>query len=238
VQGTPWDRAILAPIESVWWVHGLPVGHALDHERVWSNGPQGPPKLSRVPVGPPWQVSELPELPAIVVSPTSFAGAYAIRGAYRDAARGTLAVFPAEVLVRLYAILGDVRDLVATISVLTQVMVIGAVLLAVIAGLAQRRRLIGVLRALGASRAFVFGTVWLYVAVTLGAGAALGHPTGLLGASLVSAVLERRSMLDLPVGIGGAELLLVGVVMIIALVLATIPGLLAYRGSVSDALRE
>jgi len=29
-QGSPWDRAILVPIESVWETHGLGTGHASD----------------------------------------------------------------------------------------------------------------------------------------------------------------------------------------------------------------
>ena len=236
-QGNPWDQAIIAPIEAVWWLHGLPVGHALDEARVWPAGSGGEPDLSAVPLGPPWQEGELPGVPAIVVKPASFAAAYGLRSAYRSAERGTMAVFPAEVLVQLYARLGDVRDLVAAIALLTQVLVIGAILLAVLASLAQRRRLIGVVRALGASRAFVFATVWLDVAVTLVAGAVSGILLGWAGAYAVSAQLARRTSIALPVAITTAELKLVALVVIIAMALAVIPAILAYRESVAAALR-
>ncbi|MFO1037580.1 MAG: FtsX-like permease family protein [Geminicoccaceae bacterium] len=236
-QGTPWDRAIILPIETVWWVHGLPVGHVLDAARVWPAGAAGEPDLGAVPIGPPWQVEELPGVPAVVVKPTSFAAAYALRSQYRSAERGTMAVFPAEVLVQLYARLGDVRDLVAIIAVLTQVLVIGAVLLAVLASLAQRRRLIGVVRALGASRGFVFAAVWLNVAVTLLTGALAGLLLGWAGAHAVSAALARRTNIDLPVRITGAELELVAIIVVVAMALAVLPAALAYRGSVAAALR-
>ncbi len=236
-QGNPWDQAIVAPIEAVWWVHGLPVGHVLDEARVWPSGPAGEPDLAAVPLGPPWQESLLPGVPAIVVKPASFAAAYALRSTYRSAERGTLAVFPAEVLVQLYARLGDVRDLIAVIAVLTQVLVIGAVLLAVLASLAQRRRLIGVLRALGASRGFVFAAVWLNVGLTLVTGAVAGLLVGWGAAHVVSALFERRTNIALPVALGPAELQLVGLIVVVALVLATIPAALAYRGSIAEALR-
>ena len=176
-------------------------------------------------------------MPAIVVKPTSFAAAYSLRSAYRSAERGTMAVFPAEVLVQLYARLGDVRDLVATIALLTQTLVIGAVLLAVLASLTQRRRLIGVVRALGASRAYVFATIWLDVAATLVAGAVLGILFGWAGAYAVSAMLARRTSIALPVAITTAELQLVALIVVIAMGLAVIPATLAYRGSVAAALR-
>jgi putative ABC transport system permease protein len=235
-QGNPWDRAIVGSIEAVWWVHSLPVGHVLDEAAVWPEGRAGPPALDAVPVGPPWDAAELPGVPAVVVKPASFAAAYALRQRYR-AADDTMAVFPAEVLVQLYALLGDVRDLVATISILTQTLVIGAVLLAVLASLAQRRRLIGVLRALGASRLFVFATVWLNVALTLTTGAVLGVVVGFAGALVVARNVAGRTAIDLPVALGTPELMLVVTIVAVGLVLATIPAALSYRGPVAQALR-
>jgi putative ABC transport system permease protein len=236
-QGNPWDRAIVVPIEAVWWVHGLAVGHRLDERRLWPQGAAGKPDLAAVPIGPPWDEAELPGVPAIVVKPRSFAAAYGLRSTYRSNERGTVAVFPAEVLVQLYARLGDVRDLVAIISVLTQVLVIGAVLLAVLASLSQRRRIIGVLRALGASRGFVFAAIWLNVALMLSVGAALGLLVGWAGAFAVSALFEHRTSIALPVALGGSELALVATIVAIGLLLALLPAALAYRSSVADALR-
>jgi putative ABC transport system permease protein len=235
--GTPWDQAILAPIEAVWWIHGLPVGHALDPAAVWPAGPAGPPALAAVPVGPPWTAAELPGLSALVVKPTSFATAYQLRARFRAGA-DTMAVFPAEVLVQLYGLLGDVRDLLAILAVVTQVLVIGAVLLAVLTTLALRRKVLAVLRALGASRAFVFATIWTSVALLLVAGALLGLALGMAGAAAISAVFAARTGLALPAGIGWPELRLVGAIIVIGLALAALPAAHAYRSPVAASLRS
>lgn len=234
--GNPWDQAIVTTIESVWWVHALPVGHALDDAAVWPDGPTGAPDFAAVPLGPPWTADELPGLPAIVVEPASFGAAYQLRQQYRSA-DDTMAVFPAEVLVQLYALLGDVRDLVAVISVLTQVLVIGAVLLAVLATLALRRRTLAILRALGASRVFVFATIWLNVTLMLALGSVLGLAVGWLGAYGVSALFAAETNVALPVTLGWQEVQLVVAIILIGLVLATLPAALSYRGSVAAGLR-
>jgi putative ABC transport system permease protein len=234
--GNPWDRAIVAPIEAVWWVHSLPIGHAVDDAKLYPNGPDGAPDWSAIPLGPPWVADELTGVPAVVVAPTSFAAAYQLRQQFRTR-EGTTAVFPAEVLVQLYRLLGDVRDLVAVISILTQVLVIGAVLLAVLASLAQRRRLIAVLRALGASRRYVFATVWLSVALLLTVGSSLGLILGYAAALALARLFARQTAIDLPVALSGQEVTLVVAIIGVGLVLATIPAALAYRGSVAVGLR-
>lgn len=231
----PWDRAIVVPIEAVWLLHALPLGHAVDEALLHPRGGAAP-DFAAVPLGPPWDLTHLPGVPAVVVKPASFAAAYRLRQEYR-ARDDTTAVFPAEVLVQLYGLLGDVRDLVAVISVLTQVLVVGAVLLAVLASLAQRRRLIGVLRALGASRGFVFATVWLGVALMLAVAGALGLGLGYLSALLLSQLFAAETGVALPVALAGQELGLVLAIVAAGLLLATIPAALAYRGSVAAALR-
>src|SRR5262249_61226422 len=62
---------------------------------------------------------------------------YRLRGRYRGV--DSLAVFPAEVLVELYGTLGDARDVLAIVALLTQGLVVAAVMLAVLAGQSQRR---------------------------------------------------------------------------------------------------
>ena len=141
-------------------------------------------------------------------------------------------------LVQLYRILGDVRDLVAAISFLTQVLVLGAVLLAVLASLAQRRRQIAVLRALGASRGYVFATLWLGVASILVAGSLLGLALGYMAALILSHIFAARTALALPVTLSGPEYLLIVAIIVVGVVLATIPAALGYRQSVSASLRS
>jgi putative ABC transport system permease protein len=217
--GNPWDRAIIAPVEAVWEVHGLPDGHARGADRI----------------GPPWDDAGVPGVPAIVVKPKSVADAYRLRAKYRTG--GTMALFPAEVLVELYSILGDARDLLAWISIATQALVIAAILLAVFASLALRRRQLAVLRALGASRRYVFMVVWTHVSMMIALGAGLGLILGWLGAVGLSHFFFLKTGIVLPVILGLPEIGIVLAVVAIGATLAAIPSWSSYRQSVSSALR-
>lgn len=218
-EGTPWDRAVLVPVESVWRLHGLPSGHPEDATRV----------------GAPWE-GAMAGVPAIAVKPRSVADAYRLRGKYRK--NGTTALFPAEVLVELYARLGDARDLLAAVAVATQVLVVAAVLLAVFAALALRRRELAVLRALGASRAYVFAAVWTGVTLLVCAGSATGLALGWLSAKALGAALAVRVGFDLPVSLSAREAALVAALAGVGMVLALIPSVTGYRKSVASALKS
>jgi putative ABC transport system permease protein len=224
--GSPWDRALIGTVEAVWVTHSLPTGHQLL--------PDGSPDPDRI--GPPWLAGETPGVPAIVVKPASVRDAYVLRSAYR--AKETMALFPAEVLIKMYNLLGDARDLLAVISVATQALVIGAILLAVFASLALRRRQFAVLRALGASRTYVFATIWLHVSIMITIGAAIGLGLGWFSALVLSRVFESETEIALPVTITLQEIGLAGALIVIGFVLAAIPGLMSYRQSVSAALQR
>jgi putative ABC transport system permease protein len=234
--GTPWDRAVIVPIEAVWWIHSLPVRHLVDDARLHPAGPDGTPDWSAIPLGPPWVESELTGVPAIVVQPGSPAAGYQLRQRFRGGGE-VMAVVPAEVLLKLYRALGEVRELIGAISFLTQLLVLAAILLAVLAGLERRRRQIAVLRALGAPRAYVFATLWTGVSTLLVAGAMLGLGLGYLGALALSRLFGARTALELPVSIAGTELALLGWIVLVGLLLATVPAILGYRGSVAADLR-
>ena len=218
--GSPWDRAIVAPVEAFWRVHARPTGHAQGVDRV----------------GPPWEVDDASGASVIVVTPRSVADAYRLRAKYRDG--DTMAVFPGEVLVELYGMLGDARRLLSVFALLTQALVIAAVLLAVVAVETQRRRQLGILRALGASRVYVFSVVWLHVTLLVGAGAILGLLLGWLGAWGISRALAVRTGLTLPVAIAQPELILVAGLIVIGAAFALLPSWRCYRRPASALLRS
>jgi len=218
--GTPWDRAILAPIEALWRVHARPTGHA--------------PGIDRI--GSPWDVDDATGASVIVVKPRSVADAYRLRARYREG--DTMAVFPAEVLVELYGMLGDARRLLSVFTLLTQALVIAAVLLAVFAVEAQRRRQLGILRALGASRAYVFSVVWLHVTVLVGAGAVLGLLLGWLGAWGISRALAARTGLALAVAVERPEISLIAALIVVGALFAAWPAWRCYRRPASALLRS
>ncbi|RPI07862.1 MAG: ABC transporter permease [Zetaproteobacteria bacterium] len=217
--GTPWDRAIVVPVEAIWKVHHLPTGHPDGEDRI----------------GPPWKGPEIPGVPAIVVKPKTVADAHFLRAKYRT--ENATALFPAEVLVELHSLLGDVRNLLAMFSVATQALVIVAVLLAVFASLALRRGKLAVLRALGASRAYVFAVVWTHVSLMIALGSGLGLVVGWAGAGVLSAAFSARTGVALSSTLALQEVVMAAAIVGIGMLLAVIPSWSSYRQTVSADLR-
>ena len=217
--GSPWDTAIVVPVELTWELHNLPNGHGKGSEQV----------------GPPYVPSELPGVPALVVKPDSVAAAYGLRNLYR--AQDSTAFFPAEVLVELYALLGDMRQLMNVMALATQTLVIVAILAGVMVLLRLYRVQFAVLRALGAPRAFIFLTIWSYVALIVAAGALAGLGLGMGLAGTVSAAFTAETGIALDATVGAAELWLIAAIVAIGMAVATVPAALLYRKPVIDALR-
>lgn len=228
---TPWDRAILVPIEGVWHVHGLGGGvddhdeHDHDHDEHHDE----PRHL-----GPPWP-SDMPGVPAILVKPNTIANAYQIRGDYRT--ETTMAVFPGEVLTRLYATLGDARLVLTAIAIGTQMLAGTAVILVTMAHLSQRRRQIGALRAFGAPRLAVFAVVWSELLIVIGLGVAAGIGLGYAGAKALAILFTRQSGMALPVTLDASDLAFAGMLLAVAALIAVVPAIYAYRQAPAAALR-
>jgi putative ABC transport system permease protein len=203
----------------VWETHGLGHGHAVDGAAL----------------GPPYDARTVPGVPAVVVKPRSVADAYALRGQFRQG--GTIALFPAEVLVSVYRSVGDVRDVVVVASALNNVLLFLSVLLLAVMLVSLRRRRYALLRALGASRVYVLLVTWLGAAVLMAAGCLAGLALGWAGAFGVSAWLGARTGLHLATVPGLEEVWLVAIMAAMASVLAAIPALAAWHSPVSQGLR-
>jgi putative ABC transport system permease protein len=217
--GTPWDRAIVVPIEYNWIVHELPSGHAATDTHI----------------GPPFNPAHLPGVPAVVVKPVDVPAAYGLRGEYRTA--DSTAFFPAEVLVSLYAVMGDVAAIMSGLTLAAQVLVVAAILAGIVAILDLQRQRFAVLRALGAPPLFIFSTVWLYVAALLVTGSAIGLLLGWAFAAALSSAIAGQTGVAMSATIGGSELTLVAALIGVGLVLACLPALLTFRRPVVEALR-
>lgn len=301
--GTPWDRAILVPIEGVWRIHGLGHHHedgdadehdhdhaaagdaaaavmtedhdhdhdgtpdhaAADHDADHAAAPApageqtaatatggGHPDQDAdghdhaadddhdhdhdadAPLGH-WN-ADSPGVPAIIVKARSIADAYRMRQDYRHAP--TVAVFPAEVLTRLYATLGDARLVLTLVALGTEALVAASVMLVTVVHLGQRRRELGALRALGASRAVIFGLVWSEILTLIGAGVALGFGVGYVGARVISGVLESQSGIHLPVEFAPEDAGFALMLLAVAALIAAVPAVLAFRQPPAAALRS
>ncbi|WP_224554564.1 FtsX-like permease family protein [Pectobacterium versatile] len=174
-------------------------------------------------------------LPAIVVKPKTIAGAYQLRSLYRS--NTTLAVFPSEVLVKLYSMLGDIRELLTYISLGTQGLVGVAVAMVAVIHLRQRQKQIGALRAFGAPRYGIFTLIWSGLMSLVSVGVLLGVGLGYLAARAIAVVMSEKSGFVLPVTLEWEDIHFVLLLLLVAAVVLTIPAMLSYRQSPATALR-
>ncbi len=201
-------------------------GHEEDHHHI----------DPAAPVDEHWHEGETPGLPAILVKPKSIADAYKLRQDYRG--DQTLAVFPAEVLTKLYATLGDAKQVLTAIAAGAQVLVAVALMLVTVIHVSQRRREIGALRAFGAPRGAVFTIVWSELFLLVAIGIALGYAAGLAAALAIARSITAERGVSLPVEFTRADLGSAAVLVAVAAVLSALPALIAYRQSPAAALKS
>jgi putative ABC transport system permease protein len=220
--GSPWDRAILIPIETVWEVHGLANGHALeDGDRI----------------GPPFVPELFPGTPAIIVRATELWANYALRSEFTEAGE-TMAFFPGTVLANLYRVMGDVRQAMSIMSAVTQVLVAASVLLGlfILSRLFQRQ--LAMLRALGAPRRFVMAVVWGYGVSLLMAGTALGLALGFGTASMLSRVVTQRTDILVTASITWSEVNLALAFLSATSLLSLVPALAVLARPIVENLKK
>ena len=218
--GSPWDRAVMVPVEQVWETHNLPSGH---------------PPASRQ-LGPPFDEAFTPGIPAAVVRTANLAEAYKLRRAYTG--RESMAFFPAEALIQLYSVLGDIRQLMSLLAVVTQALV----LLSIIASVFILFRLLTpqfvTLRALGAPRRFVFVVAWGFTASLMIVGIVAGLLGGFGLSFGISWWLAKAIGISLQPQLGWEEMLMASVLLVVGLVLAVLPAWRLQRLSLAGALKD
>ena len=241
--GTPWDRAILVPISSVWHIHGMEAGeHAHDHNHE-GLGHEGQGHEAHDHDAHAHEegglnetfTAETPGVPAILVKPKTIADAYKLRQEYRQG--NTLAVFPGEVLTKLYATLGDARQVLSVVAVGAQGLVGASLILVTLTHIVQRRKQIGALRAFGAPRSSISLIVWTELFALFATGIALGFAIGFAAAKVITGMLVAKSGVVMPVEFARVDATQAAVLLAVAAVLAVLPAWLAYRQSPAEALR-
>ncbi|MGG7566542.1 ABC transporter permease [Rhodovulum sp. DZ06] len=259
--GSPWDRAVVVPVEAVWDVHGLADGHApgaeaeadhaedhaghdhADHDEQDDHGTHADhgheahdahDARARL-IGPPFDPAYFPGTPAFLVSGDTLWANYALRNDYdRD---GAMAFLPGAELARLHGVLGDVRRLMSLMAGAAQALVAAGAL----AGLAALARLfaprLALARALGAPRRYTLAVMWSYAAALVGAAALLGLPIGWAGAQLASSLVAERTGVAMEAALGWPEIRLAAAFFSSAAVLALAPAALALRRDPREDLR-
>ncbi|SMO38313.1 FtsX-like permease family protein [Paracoccus laeviglucosivorans] len=217
--GTPWDHAVVVPVEYIWNAHVMGTGHAPGDTHI----------------GPPWQADQMPGLPALVVKPDTIAAAYGLRSRYRTAQ--STAFFPAETLVELYSVMGGATRVMSWLTLAAQVLVVTAILGGMLAVLDLQRQRFAVLRALGASAAYVFASVWIYVGTMILAGAVLGLPLGWAASAIATSVISNATGVQMTATLGWTELRMAATLLALGFALALVPAFRLYRASVVAGLR-
>lgn len=233
--GTPWDRAILVPISSVWHIHGMEAhedGH--DHEAEGEGHVHSHEEGAEGGLNETF-TAQTPGVPAILVKPKTIADAYKLRQQYRQG--NTLAVFPGEVLTKLYATLGDARQVLSVVAIGAQGLVGASLILVTLTHIVQRRKQIGALRAFGAPRSSISLIVWTELFALFATGIALGFAIGFSAAKVITGMLVAKSGVVMPVEFARADATQAAVLLIVAAGLAILPAWLAYRQSPAEALR-
>ncbi|QWK79531.1 ABC transporter permease [Ochrobactrum sp. BTU1] len=246
--GTAWDRSILVPIRTVWQLHGMEAyeehEHG-DHAEKLGNGfgvlinEKRHDHDHEIDVNAPLDEAfdaDSPGVPAILVKPKTIADAYRLRQEYRS--DRTLAIFPAEVLTRLYSTLGDARRLLLGIAIGTQVIVVFALLLVAVMHIGVRKRQIGALRALGAPVRSIMAIVWGELFFLLMLGIFLGLAIGYAAARAITSWLTATTAVRMPVEFAMSDVWLVIGFIAVAAVVSLVPALMTLRMSPASALRS
>ena len=150
--GTPWDRAVLVPIESLWRMHGQSHDHKSETLEQW---------LSQDP-------SKLPGASALVVKPSDIAGAYRIRQhvlkTSETAADGSvvnlMGVFTGEALLELFSVFAVAASALKAFAACSVACSLAAALLTGFVLAKLRERSLMLLRTMGAPRGFILAAVW------------------------------------------------------------------------------
>jgi len=243
--GTAWDRSILVPIRTVWQLHGMETHEEHNHTATLGNGfgvlvnEKPHDHDHEIDVNAPLDEAfdtDSPGVPAILVKPKTIADAYRLRQEYRS--DRTLAIFPAEVLTRLYSTLGDARSLLLGIAIATQIIVVFALLLVAIMHIGSRKRQIGALRALGAPVSSIMAIVWGELFLLLLIGITLGLGVGYAVTYVITSWLTATTAVRMPVEFAMSDMYLAFGFISVAAIVSMVPAVLTLRMSAAAALRS
>jgi putative ABC transport system permease protein len=220
--GTPWDKSILVPVESVWETHGLANGHRYeDGDRI----------------GPPFDPEYFPGTPAIIVRAKALWANYALRSEFTRAGE-SMAFFPGAVLTRLYGVLGDMRQAMSAMALVTQGLVAASVLVGLLLLVGRFQRQMALLRALGAPNRFIFAVIWSYAAFLMVFGALMGLMVGQGATIILSRILTARTDILIEAPLAWPEFHFVAGFVTLASLLALGPAAILTRKPIVTALRS
>ncbi len=167
----------------------------------------------------------------------SLAATYALQSEFtRD--MGTMAILPGSVLANLHRIMGDIRQAMALMAALSQVLVAASVLAGLFILSYLLNRQVAPLRALGAPARFVLAVVWLFAAVLVVAGTVLGCGIVYGAAAILSRMVAARTDVAVSAVPGWGEIHALAAFLSVATLLCLLPAFAVLRRPVMQVVRS
>ena len=254
--GTPWDNVILVPVEASWQIHGMGNGHAdeeheehhhdnadhdeneehhhdnadhdenEEHEEHHHNDADHDGHES-IAFGVFDEHDAFKPVSAFIVKPSSIANAYALRSDFSNSE--TQAVFPGEVMVMLYALMGDARALMSQITLICEGLVMLSLVFGIAALFALFKREFAILRTIGATRNYLLLSVWLFVLSLMTIGLLLGMLLATVEVQWISNILSDKAEFNINATLQVKDWLFALAVLAVGSVMALVPALFVYR---------
>ena len=224
--------------------HSLDIDDAMEHADakftiIRRLPPTGTPwdHAYMAPIEAVWQLHgnlEKDRAPVIVVKATGTAALYQLRQQYNS--ENSMAFFPAEVLYRLYEVLGSMTSVIKALTLGTQLLVVVAVLLGVFILMRSMATRFATLHALGAPAGFRFCLVWVFASLLILAGVLSGLLLGWLSAIGISRFLTGYLQLPVISWLSFTELIATAIFFNATVLLAVFPAWMVSRGQQPDIL--
>lgn len=214
----PYDHAILTSIESIWQAHEHV--HEQDHEH------DDTAETSH---------EHEHEVTAVMVKPKGYSEAMRLYQHFQRKPGGQL-IFPAQVIVRLFAIMGQGEQVLKTIVYAIIAMGLTIMTLSVYWSALSRSRERAVLRALGAGTRDIFVIILAEAALLTGLGVAIGSLAGHGTYILLAKAMAAKTAIVLTTAFTPAEGGLIAGGVLAGLLAGIIPAVLACRTEVARDL--
>lgn len=253
--GTPNDRSVFVSLAGFWAIsgHEKPLKEAVDRlEKFRYPVPQSlrdkaeKPKKAHDHAGHDHGhdhdhelLDEQKEVTAIFVRTKSTAAAIGLAGEINEDVRA-MAVNPIFPMKRLMTMIVDnIKLMLLTLTSLIIVVSAVSIFVSIYNSMSDRRREIGIMRALGARRETVFTIILAESALLCLGGGTIGLLLGHGLVAIASPIIEARSgILVNPLAFEPLELVLFPVLLVVGSLIGFLPGLAAYRTDVAAALSE
>lgn len=253
--GTPNDRSVFVSLAGFWAIsgHEKPLKEAVDRlEKFRYPVPQSLRDKAEKPQkahdhghaghdhGHDHELlDEQKEVTAIFVRTKSTAASIGLAGEINEDVRA-MAVNPIFPMKRLMTMIVDnIKLMLLTLTSLIIVVSAVSIFVSIYNSMADRRREIGIMRALGARRETVFTIILAESALLCLGGGVIGLLLGHGLVAVASPIIEARSgILVNPLSFEPLELVLFPVLLVVGSLIGFLPGLAAYRTDVAAALSE